>query len=158
MGESDGILRPCGPQNDIIEAFLAQENIVIHKVSKKTEGDADIRPLIYKMEVADKKTCAELLSGAVREGAGAEEAYGRAEIAIRIDGEEICRTLASEDFHRAIFLSVSAGSAANLKPETVLEAWCAFTGQVYDPLAVRIFRTEMYGPEGKRLGELGISF
>lgn len=43
-----------------------------------------------------------------------------------------------------IFLQVSAGSAANLKPELVMEAFAEFTGIAYNQFAWQIHRLEVY--------------
>lgn len=185
---------PAITDPETLNAFLTQDEIVIHKVSKKTESDANIKPLIYNMKKLELTEAASVLDRSIAlEGYTAERNLPEKNIcgeenpqdAVSIDqtisrksikagntfadidkkkvvpalnGTDICREIANAGYPRAIFLSVSAGSAANLKPETVLEAFAAFTGQPCDPEAVRILRTEMYGPEGKRLGELGIRF
>lgn len=42
------------------------------------------------------------------------------------------------------FLKVLTGSAMNLKPETVMEAYCNFKGVEYNKLAFMVHRTETY--------------
>lgn len=172
---------------ETIEAFLKQEEIVIHKVSKKTESDTDIKPLIYHMKKLDPEEAAVILDSSIAQGGYAagicefeksicdetdspdavsfdhKAGYTFANKCEKKDdpalsGADICREMKEAGCPRAIFLSLSAGSAANLKPETVLEAFAAFTNQKYDPDAIRILRTEMYGPENKPLGKLGIRF
>ena len=182
---------------DALSGFLSQDEIVIHKVSKKTENDTDIKPLIYDMRILTPTEAAGKMNRALKNAPGrdargvqhrterneteetdSEASAGTGECMSknlqpeetafddprvkaadqRILGADICQEISEAGYPRAIFLSVSAGSAANLKPETVLEAFAAFTGQPLDSEAVRILRTEMYGPEGKKLGELGISF
>lgn len=153
-----------------LSAFLGQEAIVIHKVSKKTEGDADIRPLLYTLKTCTLEEASQILRVSMGDETACpqqdfqSQSGGFAEIpplpggSSRPDAEALCRELADAGYPRPVFLSVSAGSAANLKPETVLEAFASFVGAEYDPEAFRILRTEMYGPGGKRLGELGLAF
>jgi hypothetical protein len=105
-----------------IASFLAEESIVIHKVTPKSESNVDIRPLIRELTVSDEYEAA------------------------------------PEGYERALFMSLSAGSAANLKPETVVEALCRNLGQVYEPLALRILRTEMYAGDRKPFSEIGEAF
>lgn len=105
-----------------IASFLAEESIVIHKVTPKSESNVDIRPLIRELTVSDEYEAA------------------------------------PEGYERALFMSLSAGSAANLKPETVVEALCRHLGQVYEPLALRILRTEMYAGDRKPFSEIGEAF
>ena len=59
-------------------------------------------------------------------------------------------------------MKLAAGSAANLKPELVMDAYLASIGAETSPFAYEINRCEVYadlGTEGKRrlvsLGELG---
>lgn len=61
-----------------------------------------------------------------------------------------------------VFMKLAAGSAANLKPELVMDAYLASIGAETSPFAYEINRCEVYadlGTEGKRrlvsLGELG---
>lgn len=43
-----------------------------------------------------------------------------------------------------LFLCLCTGSAANLKPETVMEAYCVFAGFPYEKMAFMIHRLETY--------------
>lgn len=47
-----------------------------------------------------------------------------------------------------IFLRLSAGSSANIKPELLLEAYCLAAGQEYLPFAFSINREEVYADTG----------
>jgi len=47
-----------------------------------------------------------------------------------------------------IFLKLSSGSAANIKPELVLEAFCASMGREYPKFAFQINREEVYADTG----------
>ena len=48
-----------------------------------------------------------------------------------------------------LFMSLSAGSAANLKPELVVRAMCSTFSLAYDPYQLLITRLEMYADQGK---------
>ncbi len=43
-----------------------------------------------------------------------------------------------------LFLCLAAGSAANVKPDTVMEAFDAFRGKESEPFAYHFHRLEMY--------------
>lgn len=47
-----------------------------------------------------------------------------------------------------MFLQLSSGSAANVKPELVLEAYCKSIGKEYLQFAFRINREEVYADAG----------
>lgn len=83
----------------MIESFLAREQVMVMKKTKKSEKEIDIRPLVYEMT-------------------------------FRPDG--------------SIFMRLSAGSAANLKPELVMSTMLGMNGMEYDPYLLLITRLEMY--------------
>lgn len=78
--------------------FLAQEQILITKKTKKTEKEIDIRPYIYAASVQDD----------------------------------------------AIHLTVAAGSATNIKPDLVLEAFASYLNWKMSDFALLINRDELY--------------
>jgi len=55
----------------------------------------------------------------------------------------------------AVFLRTVTGSEQNLKPHTVMEAFCNYLGYDYDPLAFRIHRLETYLDREGELAPLG---
>ena len=132
--ENDWLL-PCGILNtdilsEFIDKFMDQTSVMIHKTTKKTESDVDIRPLIYEMGLCQK---AEL-------------------------PDDVRSHIERANYSMPIFMKLKTGSSANLKPETVISAMCAFAGIEYDPLALRILRLDLYGEDGKPLTETGRSF
>ena len=116
--------------SDLINRFMEQETIMIHKATKKTESDVDIRPQIFAMSLCEKTYLPDHVRTSI-ENAG----YGM-----------------------PVFMKLKTGSSANLKPETVISALCAFADIQYDPLALRILRLDLYGEDGKPLSETGRSF
>lgn len=100
--------------------FMNQEIIRIMKKTKKSETEVDIRPLIF--------------------------GYGLTEKAfVQAGGKVVAHSVATQftnDNH--VFVQVSAGSVNNLKPELIMQAFCQYVGQEYQPLAYQIHRIEMY--------------
>ena len=94
--------------------FLKQKEIRVVKKSKKNEQETDIRPLIYK--------------------AGDITGFDPAGIAHADEYESGQR----------VFMKLAAGSAANLRPEPVMEAFCGFIGQEYSPHAFQVHRMQLF--------------
>lgn len=139
---------------ELLASFLKEEEIVVHKVTKKTESDVDIRPLIFDAAVVtentslfihDEKELAKL--------SGDSPAYVQQCLAAQTS-----ERIRQEGYPVAIDMKLSAGSAANLKPETVIEAMCAFANIPYDAFSFRILRREMYMEGGKTLLDEGLLF
>ena len=116
--------------NDLILRFMDQETIMIHKTTKKTESDVDIRPQIFTLNLCEKT----YLPNHVR------------------------MSIENAGYSKPVFMKLKTGSSANLKPETVISALCTFADIEYDPLALRILRLDLYGEDGKPLSETGRSF
>ena len=118
--------------SDFIRNFMDQKTVMIHKTTKKTESDVDIRPLIFEMSTLGSRKTA--IPGDVRE------------------------SIENAGYSIPVFMKLKTGSSANLKPETVINALCEFAGIEYDPLALRILRLDLYGEDGKPLSDTGRSF
>lgn len=114
----------------LLHRFMEQESIVIHKTTKKTESDVDIRPLIFELGLCSDADRANSVYADIEQGG----------------------------YSLPIFMRLKTGSSANLKPETVIEALCAFAEKTYDPLAIRILRLDLCGEDGRPLSETGRSF
>ncbi len=95
-------------------SFLASPSIPVSKKTKKGEREIDLAPLIYKAE-----TCVCPVPEEKQEERGAAEVPG-------------------------IFLRLSAGSAANIKPELALDAYYKFLGKDRPEFAFLIQREEVY--------------
>ena len=137
------------PETDfvpVLQEFMDKESIVVHKVSKKTESDVDIRPMIFEMTVD---------SGDPSFAACVQKAHSGKE---KPAAEEAVRRIREAGCKRSIFMSLKTGSAANLKPETVFQAVCMENGVEYDPFAIRIVRHELYAEDGRTLEMLGSRF
>ncbi len=109
-----------------IQSFCAQEQIIVHKKTKKSEKDVDIKPLMNYM------------------------AGGSFDI-----NPEPFTNRAPYRKRRHITLTCATGSTENLKPAAVLEAFCSYCGMEYDPFGYGILRTDTYAQSGIPLAALG---
>lgn len=116
--------------SDLINRFMEQETIMIHKTTKKTESDVDIRPQIFALNLCEKTSLP----------------------------DNVRMSIENAGYSMPVFMKLKTGSSANLKPETVISALCTFADIEYDPLALRILRLDLYGEDGKPLSETGRSF
>lgn len=107
-----------------VEEFYAQDEILVWKKTKKSEREVDIRPMIYEMRY---------VPAAGRSGAQTEpdSAVGKK----ALDPS-------------AVFLRLASGSAANLKPELVMDTMLGRYGIEPSPLAYEINRCELYADTG----------
>ncbi len=114
----------------VLAAFLAQDEIIVMKKTKKSEKQMDIRPNIY-YAAADQETFCGMTG----------QDYGA-----------LC--LDTAQYRPVVFLQLTAGSVLNIKPELVMEAFCRFADVPYDPLQFQIHRLEMYGDAHGKKGEV----
>ena len=101
------------------DRFLAQPSILIQKETKKGTKEADIRPMIMRIAL---------------------------DAPFELSAESAARDL---QIHAAtpfpvIYMRLATGSAANLKPEQVIDAFYDFVGYEKDPFAVTVTRLELY--------------
>lgn len=121
VSRKDGYGLACGGQAEFAMQFadyLAQPSICLEKKTKSGMAETDIRPLIIGFGES-AGALAEVLAGR----GSVAEAYANGQ---------------------RIFLRLSAGSAANLKPELVMEGFCRFIGEEYHPFAWQSHRLELY--------------
>lgn len=133
------------------EAFLSNQQIMTLKETKSGTREVDIRPMIMELRFgdssadlkADLRTDSEAASGlAPATGAGADSAAAPG--------------AGSMQPEFAVSMLVSAGSAANLKPELLLQAFSQQTGITAVPL--RIHRTGLFvNREGRLVDPLDAS-
>lgn len=101
--------------------FCERESIEITKTTKKGEKTVDLKPYLYELRVEDhveKDTSAQ--------SAGEEDAVGSLQV----------------------FMKLSAGSAANVKPEQLMGAFYAAEGLEFPMFAFQVQREEVYAEEG----------
>ncbi|MCR4672833.1 MAG: TIGR03936 family radical SAM-associated protein [Lachnospiraceae bacterium] len=122
-----------GLQEDL-ERFLALESIVVSKTTKNGETEIDIRPIIYEMKITELPGSIDSAALGVDVPEGAEASYG------------------------GIFMKLSSGSRANLKPELVLNTFAAGCGHTAGEFSSLTERLEMYAEVGGRLVPLSEAF
>lgn len=116
------------------QEFYNRESIVILKKSKKSEKEVDIKPSIYHI------------------GFDREEFYKNIGQSYDKDQKSV-----ADEYENGIkvYMQVATGSANNLKPELVMEAFCQHTGIEYNEFAFQVHRMEVYADlgteENKRL-------
>ena len=119
-----------GPQCDWqtgIADFIERDHIEIEKESKKAA----------KREAG---------RGTKREGCPEGTETGRSDRVLTDIRPMIYQLHVSDG---TVFMRLSSGSAANLKPETVMKAYCDWKQIPADPFAFRIERKELYADLGK---------
>lgn len=111
-----------------VQAFYeGQAQICITKQTKKREIAMDLKPLIYQMEAINLHSADALASLGVK---------NPQILAACSDTASGCVP--------ALFLKICTGSADNIKPELVLEAFRRFQGIPYEALSFQIHRLEVY--------------
>ncbi len=109
-----------------IQEFCALDEIIIHKKTKKSEKDMDIKPLMTYMS-------------------GGTFDLNPEPFTHRHDF----------DRKRHITLICATGSTQNLKPSAVLEAFCKFVDEPYSPYGYNILRMDTFAETGMPLAALG---
>lgn len=103
-----------------VDFFIAQKEIPVWKKTKKSEKEVDIRPLIYEMRYMP----------VMEQSKAQTESDAEAE-----------KTAANSG---AVFLKLASGSAANLKPELVMDTMLGMYGIETTPFTYEINRCELY--------------
>jgi radical SAM-linked protein len=106
-------------QSTFVESFTnfyQQDSIVIRKKTKKSEKEMDIKPYLYDIWFDERLTDSEGLAHCDRYDNGI-----------------------------AVGLQLATGSVINIKPDLVMEAFCAFIGKEFNPYAFQLHRMETYG-------------
>lgn len=107
------------------EAFYFQEQIRVVKKTKRSEKEVDIAPLILDIHEQHEQTA---MPG--------------------VPGRE-------KDVPGGIFMRLVTGSAENLKPQLVMEAFCNYLGYDYQPFGFQYHRLETYLKKDDKLEPLG---
>jgi radical SAM-linked protein len=115
---------------DNIKGYLAQEEILVTKKTKKSERVMDIKDNIYYME-SNKKSF--------------EEKTGLTYTDESFD----------YDYYKPIFfIRLTHGSVLNIKPETVIESFCTYAGVKFDSLFFQLNRLEMFADKNGEKGKV----
>ena len=116
------------------DRFLAQPSITILKETKKGTKEADIRPMILEISLGKPF---EASMSAAQKDLEIHPAGGN-------DQDRSMEKLTDASGYPVIYMRLATGSAANLKPEQVIEAFYAFAGFESDPFAVTVTRLDLY--------------
>ena len=111
--------------------FCKNETIPFVKQTKKGERTVDLRPLICEARIAERK---EYVPAMV------------ADWYPDLENETVEEEKQAEGI--CVFLRLLSGSAANGKPEQVLQAFYESLGLTYRPFAIQVEREELYADEG----------
>ncbi|MDF2541662.1 MAG: hypothetical protein K0S47_1380 [Herbinix sp.] len=121
---------------EAFEKFLSLDEIVIGKKTKKSEQPVDIKPMIT-MAAFDQQEYEEKRVQLVREVITSNQAH-------RVQSRSQADCYENGIF---VYLQVATGSANNLKPELVMEAFYEFLEQEYQKFAWQVHRLEVYTRE-----------
>jgi hypothetical protein len=117
------------------ERFYSQPNIIINKKTKKNEMMVDIKPMIC-FTAFDETEYRKKLSGNLAD-------FRRTESSGSYSVNAESKADVYENKIR-VYMQLAAGSAVNLKPEQVMESFCAASGISYNPFAWQVHRLEIY--------------
>ena len=141
--------------NEAWARFMGQENIsVIKKVKKSnTETSIDLKPFLYGAVVGTGT--ADAMNTSMSEVAARKNDDTFYEVPEIPDFAAEQKALCVEKGLFSILLRVSAGSADNIKPELVMEAFARFLGcEAVEALKFQIHRLDMYTGENPKLKQL----
>lgn len=122
----------CENYREKLTEFLNQEEIIILKKTKKSEKEVDIKQFIYAFAF-DRKEFEEKIN------------YNGEQDNHHLDTDLVNRQEAPTSQKDVLYLQVATGSANNLKPELVMQAFCEWVGVPYNPFAYQVHRIEIYG-------------
>jgi radical SAM-linked protein len=118
------------------QAFMDQKEIITDKKTKTSEKAIDIKPMITLTAFSSREYNEKLA------------ALMAPQLPESVKGESVADCYQNGI---TVYLQVDTGSAANLKPETVMEAFSDFMGVPYEKFAWQVHRLEVY----TRIGEDG---
>ncbi|MGF7144254.1 radical SAM-linked protein [Anaerotaenia torta] len=148
------------------QEFLELPQIIMDKKTKKSEKEVDIKPMITMSAFSDEdyetKRAATLCGNAKSEADSSDCGNSEANGYTEAGSSEYGKLKASEYDEREnkfgrpesvaevyengikVYLQMDTGSAANLKPELVMEAFSNYLGVPYRPFAWQVHRLEVY--------------
>ncbi len=122
------------------EEFMQLPEIVIDKKTKKSEKEVDIKAMITLVAFSEEEYANKRRSTLQVHLLEGQEA-----------GNDNLADSAAEVYENGIklYLQVDTGSAANLKPELVMEAFSEYLGIPYNRFAWQVHRLEVYTRDGE---------
>ena len=128
-GYSLGDIKSQEEFKETFKKFLIQKEIIIDKKTKTSEKAVDIRPMVT-LSAFDEKEYEDGLKSVLKP----------------MDGSRTKPESVADRYSNGIkvYLQVSTGSAANLKPEQVMEAFHDYIDVPYQKFAWQVHRIEVY--------------
>ncbi len=121
---------------EAFESFYAKQDITVLKKTKKSEMEVNIRPMITLLSFNEMEYNEKLKERLVDMPTPVNN-----ELSYSLESESKA-DIYGNDFR--VFMQLNTGSAANLKPELVMEAFCNENGILYNPWAWQVHRLEIY--------------
>lgn len=141
--------------NEAWASFYGQESIpVVKKVKKSnTETEVDLKPFLYGAVVGTAS--GDTINASLPEVTAHKKDVTFYEVPEIHDFAAEQKAVCAEKHLFSVVLRVSAGSADNIKPELVMEAFARFLGcEAVEELKFRIHRLDMYTGENPKLKRL----
>ena len=141
--------------NEAWARFVGQDSIsVIKKVKKSnTETEVDLKPFLYGAVVGNAS--GDTINASLPEVTAHTKDVTFYEVPEIHDFAAEQKAVCAEKRLFSVVLRVSAGSADNIKPELVMEAFARFLGcEAVEELKFRIHRLDMYTGENPKLKRL----
>lgn len=126
---------------EAFEAFYNKSDIFINKKTKTSEKLVNIKPMITMISFDDREYKDKLKDNLLNEtmSLNSERSYF-------LDADSVAEVYGN---NIKVYLQLDTGSAANLKPELVMEAFCNEYKISYNPYAWQVHRLEMYTRDEK---------
>lgn len=126
----------------IFQKFLTQKEIIIDKKTKTSEMAVDIRPMITLSAFDEQQYEDELISllQSSSDHVAVEEVM--ADTVVKKNRPESVADIYQNGIK--VYLQVATGSASNLKPELVMEAFCDYYEFPFSKYAWQVHRLELY--------------
>ncbi|CRZ34405.1 radical SAM-linked protein [Herbinix hemicellulosilytica] len=140
----DGYLLKDGLQaqdkfKEAFEKFYAKQEIFINKKTKTSQKLVDIKPMISMVSFSYEEFAEKLKNylGQVKRPVNDERSFS-------LETESVADVYENGI---KVYMQVATGSASNLKPELVMEAFCQEFDIDYNPYAWQVHRLELYTEE-----------
>ena len=131
----DGIVSKESFQ-DLFNNFYGKQDIIIRKKTKKNDMDVNIRPMITMVsfdEMSYNKGLRDCLADISKPIYNEQYHFIESDSKAEVYENDI-----------KVYMQLDTGSASNLKPELVMEAFCNENGIFFNPYAWQIHRLEIY--------------
>ena len=142
---------------DLLDRFLAQPEIVFEKETKKGSAMVDLKPMIHGKRINDPFPESAPAARRLKEIWEISDGQKLKENSESFDGQ-LYDAGKTSDMDLILYLRLATGSAANLKPELLMEAFAAYAGLPWNRFTVEVGRLELYtvNDDGQRFSLLDL--